>query len=118
MKGGGSDGRRRFCVDLSFGETKFVLGCFLRSSGLSDPGRVAASQALKLLNRGVSAAGIAGREDLTAKPSRREMAPQRLEKIESAPGNGMVSEAWKPQDMVHGRAADRAPLLRAARMTS
>ena len=38
------------------------------------------------------------------------MAPQRLEKIESAPGNGMVSEALNPQDVVHGRAADRAQL--------
>jgi hypothetical protein len=36
------------------------------------------------------------------------MAPQRLEKIESAPGNGRVSEASKPQDLVCGRAADRA----------
>jgi hypothetical protein len=39
------------------------------------------------------------------------MAPQRLEKIESGPGNGMDSEASNPQDMVHGRAADRARLL-------
>jgi hypothetical protein len=39
----------------------------------------------------------------TAKRRRPEMAPQRLEKIESAPGNGMVSEASKPQDLVHGR---------------
>jgi hypothetical protein len=38
------------------------------------------------------------------------MAPQRLEKIESAPGNGMGSEATNPQDVVHGRAADRARL--------
>lgn len=38
------------------------------------------------------------------------MAPQRLEKIESAPGNGMGSEASNPQDVVHGRAADRARL--------
>ena len=36
------------------------------------------------------------------------MAPQRLEKIESAPGNGMASEALKLQDLVHGRAAERA----------
>ena len=35
------------------------------------------------------------------------MAPQRLEKIESAPGNGMASKASNPQDVVHGRAADR-----------
>ena len=45
--------------------------------------------------------------------SRREMAPQQLEKIESAPGNGMVSEATKPQDMVHqrGRNLDRRKQL-------
>ena len=36
------------------------------------------------------------------------MAPQWLEKIESAPGNGMASDASKPQDVVRGRAADRA----------
>ena len=47
---------------------------------------------------------------LTAKRSRPEMAPQRLEKIESAPGIGMVSEASNPQDLVRGRAADRARL--------
>jgi len=41
-----------------------------------------------LVNRGVSVAEIA-REWLTAKRSRREMAPQQLEKIESAPVNGM-----------------------------
>jgi hypothetical protein len=34
------------------------------------------------------------------------MAPQRLEKIESGPGNGMGSEAADPQDVAHGRAAD------------
>ena len=38
------------------------------------------------------------------------MAPQRLEKIESAPGNGMGSEASNPQDVVHGRADYRARL--------
>ena len=37
-----------------------------------------------------------------------EMAPQRLEKIESAPENGMVSEASKPQHLVYGRVAHRA----------
>jgi hypothetical protein len=40
-----------------------------------------------------SVAGIAAREGLTAKRSRPEMAPQGLEKIESAPGNGSGSEA-------------------------
>ncbi len=36
------------------------------------------------------------------------MAPQRLEKIESAPGNAMGSEASNPPDLVHRRTADRA----------
>ena len=66
-------------------------------------------------NPGVSLARIAPREGLTAKRSRPEMAPQRLEKIKSAPGNGMVSEASNPQDVVHGRAADRARLRLASR---
>jgi hypothetical protein len=35
---------------------------------------------------------------------RPEMAPQRLEKIESAPGNGMGSEASNPQYLVQTRA--------------
>jgi hypothetical protein len=48
------------------------------------------------------------RERLTAKRSRPEMAPQRLEKIESAPGNGMGSEASYPQYLVPGHEADRA----------
>ena len=34
---------------------------------------------------------------------RPQMAPQRLEKIESAPGNGMAPEAPDPQDMVQRR---------------
>jgi hypothetical protein len=38
------------------------------------------------------------------------MAPQRLEKIESGPGNGRGSEASNPQDVVDGRTADRARL--------
>jgi len=42
--------------------------------------------------------------------SRPEMAPQRLEKIESGPGNGMGPETLDPQYLVHGRAADRARL--------
>ena len=47
---------------------------------------------------------LAGREWLAAKRSRPEMAPQRLEMIESAPGNGMGSEASDPQDLVQRRA--------------
>src|SRR5271155_834154 len=69
----------------------------------------AAEPIVEFLNRGVSVAGIT-RERLTAKRSRREMAPQRLEKIESGPGNGRGSEAANPQDVVHGSAADRARL--------
>ena len=38
------------------------------------------------------------------------MAPHQLEKIESGPGNGMGSEASNPQHLVHGPAADSAPL--------
>jgi hypothetical protein len=45
---------------------------------------------------------------LTAKRFRPEMAPQRLEKIESALGNGMGSDASNLQHLVHGRVADRA----------
>jgi len=41
-----------------------------------------------------------------AKESRPEMAPQRLEKIESGPGIGMGSEASNLQDLVHRRGAD------------
>src|SRR5271168_5338229 len=62
-----------------------------------------------VLNRGASAPG-SRRGRLRARRSRREMAPQRLEKIESAPGNGMGSEASNLLDLVHGRAADRTPL--------
>ena len=38
------------------------------------------------------------------------MAPQQVEKIEFAPGNGRGSEAANPLDVVKGRAADRARL--------
>jgi hypothetical protein len=62
-----------------------------------------------LLNGGVSVAGIAARE-ADGKMESPGMAPQRLEKIESAPGNGMGSEASDPQHLVRGRAADRARL--------
>ena len=36
------------------------------------------------------------------------MAPQQVEKIEFAPGNGMVTEAANPLDVAKGCAADRA----------
>src|SRR5277367_1637506 len=55
-------------------------------------------------------AGFAPRE-ADGKRSRPEMAPQRLEKIESAPGNGMGSEASNLQDVVHGCTAGH-PRLR------
>src|SRR5271163_16887 len=42
-----------------------------------------------------------------AKRSRPQMASQRLEKIESAPGNGMAPEAPDPQDMVQSATAPR-----------
>ena len=54
----------------------------------------------------------------TARRGRPEMAPQRLEKIKSAPGNGSSSEAWKPQHLVPGARADRALRPGAARTLS
>jgi hypothetical protein len=45
------------------------------------------------------------------------MAPQGLENIESAPGNGMVPEDSNPQDLVHGRATGRTRLRLTSRMT-
>jgi hypothetical protein len=63
---------------------------------------------LDLLSRGVSVTGIAARE--AARRSRPEMAPQRLEKIESGPENGMGTEASNLQDLVPERVPDRATL--------
>ena len=54
----------------------------------------------------------------TARRPRPEMAPQRLEKIESAPGDGMASGSLELLDLVHGRAADRALRPGAARTLS
>src|SRR5277367_3013838 len=88
---------------------KYELKLLYRLRSRSAVTAEAAEPIVDLLNRGVSVAGIA-RERLTAKRSRREMAPQRLEKIESGPGNGRGSEAANPQDVVHRRAADRARL--------
>jgi hypothetical protein len=59
---------------------------------------------------GVPVAGIAARRGLTAKRARRQMAPQRLEKVESAPGNGMASAAQDPQYLV--QAPGQAPSSR------
>jgi hypothetical protein len=56
------------------------------------------------LRRGVSAGSIAARANLTPRRSRSEIAPQRLEKIESRLGNCMASDASKPQDVVDERA--------------
>ena len=62
-------------------------------------------------------AGPSRRKDTALWPGDPEMAPQRLEKIESAPGNGMVPEDSNPQDVVQGRAARRARLRLTSRMT-
>ena len=51
-----------------------------------------------LLDRGVSVAGIAAREGLTAKRAR----PQWLGKVESAPGNGMAPAALDSKYLVEG----------------
>ena len=89
-------GRAFFLTAKSRGRWQRIGSCTAVPEETAEP-------IVDLLNRGVSVVGIAAREDLTAKQSRPEMAPQRLEKIESAPGNGMVSEDWNPQDVVHGR---------------
>jgi hypothetical protein len=59
----------------------------------------------------IASGGHGAAKNAAESPSRPEMASQRIEKIESAPGNGMVSGASKPQDLVYGRAAD-CPLRR------
>jgi hypothetical protein len=75
----------------------------LRSRSMFVPvPREIAEPSVGLLNRGVSVAGIGARECLPAKRSRPEMVPQRLEKIESAPENGMGPETSNLQDLVHG----------------
>ena len=76
-----------------------------------EQGRAADRAPLRLTSRenDKAVSSLAARE-AADKASRPEMAPQHLEKIESRLGNGMASKASDPRDMVHGRAADRAPL--------
>ena len=107
---------------LSSGIPGSLLSVYRKSLALSHPVSSAPPRGVvSARQRGGFGAPAAGRP--TAEPrnlgqnrSRPEMAPQPIEKIESAPGNGMVSEASKPQHLVHGRAADRALRPRAARM--
>jgi hypothetical protein len=60
-------------------------------------------------------AAPAARRSSRGNRSRPEMAPQRLEKIESAPGKGMGSKASNPLDLVHGRSLTSARLQLAGR---
>ena len=60
--------------------------------------------------------GASGTQPRGGGRSRPEMAPQQFEKIESAPGNGMASEASDPQHLVR-RVTVRGPGSRASRMT-
>jgi hypothetical protein len=122
VKGHSGEGRS-LGINILSGNLAFFLAFFLpkvaRSFYICSCTAVpeeTAEPIVDLLNRGVSVVGIAAREDLTAKRSRPEMAPQRFEKIESAPGNGMVWEDWNPQDVVHGRAAGRARLRLTSRL--
>ena len=73
------------------------------------PGRSSVFEQRRFGRRNRGARGPDGKNGV-----RPEMAPQQVEKIEFAPGNGRGSEAENPQDVVSGRAADRA---RPARMT-
>src|SRR5271155_2092605 len=75
-----------------------------RSSRLRSPSRSSSLEPRRFGRPDRGARGPGG------KRSRREMVPQRFEKIESVLGNGMVAEALNPQDLVHGRATDRARL--------
>jgi hypothetical protein len=84
-----------------------VASLFYICSRVAAPAETA-EPIVDLLNRGVSS--------LTAKRGRPEMAPQRLEKIESRPGNGMGSEASDPQDLVR-RLTVRGSSSRASRTT-
>jgi len=77
---------------------------------LARPARSAREEPfLALLNGGVFAS-VAAPEGRTAKRARREMVPQRLEKVESAPGNGMVPAALEPQYLVAGAPRPYLPL--------
>jgi hypothetical protein len=95
-----------FCT-FCFGEAQFVLQSFLSSSDLPALGGRGLFEATRRTEWDLRFA-VCNRSDL--KRSRREMAPQRLEMIESGPGNGMGSEASDLQDLVRGRGADRAGL--------
>ena len=65
-----------------------------------------------LSSRGASAAGPASRKGPAAKRARLEnleMVPQRLEKVQFAPGNGMAPADLDPQYLVQAPAASSAP---------
>ena len=59
---------------------------------------------------------IAAGARLTAKRIGPQMAPQRLENIDSAPGNGMAPDASNLQHLVSGRGGAFLPNGRAARI--
>src|ERR1700677_3802118 len=96
----GASGLTRAGIRASHGPAPRSRSFYI-CSGIAVPEETA-EPIVDLLNRGVSVVAIAAREDLTAKRSGPEMAPQRLEKIESAPVNGMVPEGSTPQALVHG----------------
>ena len=82
-----------------------------RSAGARRSARLAkAARARPIVGlRVVSAAGVAAREGLTAKRARPEMAAQRVENVESAPGIVMAGQdsnhyIWRP--------APRPPVLK------
>ena len=73
-----------------------------RPTGARD-GRTPEQPIVGLSSRGVSVAGAAALEGLTGKYARRQMAPQGLEKVELAPGNGMAPAALDPLYLVERR---------------
>ena len=89
-----------------------------RAKAYLERGNIGSSESLKSLRRCPVSANVdreSGSDALVSRSapcaiacrSRPQMAPQRLEKIESAPGNGMAPEAPDPQDMVQSATAPR-----------
>jgi hypothetical protein len=70
-----------------------------RPTGVRD-GRPLEEPVVGLSSRRASAGGATAPEGLAAKRARREMAPQRLEKVQFAPGDGMAPPDLDPQYLV------------------
>ena len=79
---------------------------------LAEPG--GERPAVGVRSRGVATAGAAARAGLTAKRARPQKAPQRLEKVEPAPGNGRSPAGADPRYLAAKRVC-RRPVREGAR---